>query len=498
MKKGFLFGLGVLIAGGVLAASISTVSIGSKNPGGTVTSGEFNQITSGVISLTKVFEGTTSNDTTGDITLTNDISAPKVSAPEICLNSDCQTAWPAGGAGGVTAMDCPEGQQLQSVTTAGVFTCGVDQTAAGGTGDNMGDHVVLQDLLPEMTGATPLMGNPPGSPSVVSTRNIGSATKWFKELWVEDLHVGNQTLYLNGVAVLESDPMIEMKFTADDGQKMSISTFGDGAEMAVHSSDNLNLGITEDAADDKALTITNNSTNGSIEIATPVDAISTSQIKIESKNIRIGREALSKTGVNLPSYSIPAYTLDVNGDINFTGTLYENGVAFSGGTGGTADNLGNHTATQSILPNGEGAYDIGSASKPFNDVYASSVTAGEFCLNGGGRETAPNCITSFPSGTGVTAITCPTGYSLKAVNSSGTFTCALSTTPVLTTASSICNESHVGETRVNGPLAGGVTYAFQVCMLQNGEWYWITLVDSGTGIQPAGTGTCSPDTGICT
>ena len=489
MKKGFLFGLGVLLAGGVLAATISTITIdNAKTPGGTVTNAEFNSIATGIVNLTSTFNGAVSDE--ASITLTKSLAVP-----ELCISADCKTAWPTGGGTSLTAVDCPVGQQLQSVTTGGVFTCGVDQTGTVGTDLTSVDT----DILPEMTGATPLMGNPPGSPSVVSTRNIGSATEWFKELWVEDLHVGNQSLYMNGVKILESDPAVEMRFTADNGQKMSISTLGSGAEMAVHSDDNLSLGITGDATDEKSISITNNSTNGTIEISTPVGATSSSKISVKSNQILLGNAfPPSKVGINLSSASTPAYTLDVNGDINFTGTLYENGVAFSGGTGGTADNLGNHTATQSILPDKTASYNLGSATQTFNDVYASSVTAGEFCLSGGARETTPSCITSFPSGTGVTAITCPTGYSLKAVNSSGTFTCALSTTPVLTTASSVCNESHVGETRVQGPLIGGATYAFQVCMLQNGEWYWVTLVDSGTGIQPAGTGTCDPDTGICT
>ena len=39
---------------------------------------------------------------------------------------------------------------------------------------------------------------------------------------------------------------------------------------------------------------------------------------------------LNRVGIN---DSTPSYTLDVAGDINFTGTLRENGTAFSGGGG---------------------------------------------------------------------------------------------------------------------------------------------------------------------
>jgi hypothetical protein len=43
----------------------------------------------------------------------------------------------------------------------------------------------------------------------------------------------------------------------------------------------------------------------------------------------------------------PAYNLDVTGDINFTGSLYQNGVAFSGG-GGTATASGGDTVSGSV------------------------------------------------------------------------------------------------------------------------------------------------------
>ena len=40
-------------------------------------------------------------------------------------------------------------------------------------------------------------------------------------------------------------------------------------------------------------------------------------------------DGLGRFGINDTS---PNYTLDVNGDINFTGNLRSNGVIFSGGT----------------------------------------------------------------------------------------------------------------------------------------------------------------------
>ncbi len=167
MKKGFLFGLGVLLAGSALAATISTVSIPTKTSGDPVTHGEFNSITSGVNALTDTFDAT--NSTATSITIPkNIISTTEIAAPKFCLNGDCKTSWPAGGAGGVTAMTCPAGQQLQSVTSAGVFTCDTDMTAAAGTGvtdQQCGAGQVVKgitsgtfDCIADATGGTSAIG----------------------------------------------------------------------------------------------------------------------------------------------------------------------------------------------------------------------------------------------------------------------------------------------------------------------------------------------------
>ena len=43
----------------------------------------------------------------------------------------------------------------------------------------------------------------------------------------------------------------------------------------------------------------------------------------------------------------PSYKLDVAGDINFTGNLYQNGSAFSGGGGGAWDESGGNVSRSS-------------------------------------------------------------------------------------------------------------------------------------------------------
>ena len=64
-----------------------------------------------------------------------------------------------------------------------------------------------------------------------------------------------------------------------------------------------------------------------------------------------------KVGV---SNATPAYTLDITGDINFTGTLYENGTAFSGGGIGATDDVVCNSVTAGI---GNGRSKIGDTSR---------------------------------------------------------------------------------------------------------------------------------------
>ena len=73
--------------------------------------------------------------------------------------------------------------------------------------------------------------------------------------------------------------------------------------------------------------------------------------------------------------SNPSYTLDVDGDINFTGTLYENGVAFSGGGGGGG---GIDTTQTLVLTNAITGLTVSS-----NAVVAGNVTASVFLGDGG-------------------------------------------------------------------------------------------------------------------
>ncbi len=422
MKKGFLFGLGILLAGGALAATVNTVSVSdTKTPGDPVSHIEFNSLASGINALTDVFDSTIS--TASNITIPKSItSVTKLIAPEMCLNGDCKTAWPTGG--GITDQQCTTGEVVQGIT-GGTFDC----ITSGSGADNLGDHIALQHILPDMTGATPMIGDPSG-PTIISTRSLGSPTQWFKSVYVEDLHLGNQSLYMNGVKILESDPTVEMTFSADNNQDMTLTTKGDGL-LKLQSHDHLLMNIAPGGAVNKDITLKNESKNGKIVLESKTAFAGVPSVNIDSPVVKLGIDASvtpSKTGINMPAGSDPAYTLDVNGDINFTGNLKQNGVDVALGGGVTATTCPSGEQLQSVAADGTfacGADQIGSTS-PWSTVtggigYSSGnvgvkttapltplevggqILATEFCLNTASESdtcSTKSCTSTFSSGPG--------------------------------------------------------------------------------------------------
>lgn len=396
MKKGFLFGLGVFFAGSLLAASISTISIENKTAGDTVTNDEFNLITQGVGDVTATFDGVVSDETS--------IGFPKkLKSSEFCIGEDCIARWPepttpgtsitsktcpsgqqlqsvsasgvftcgadqigSGGGSGVTAKTCPTGQLLKSVNSSGVFTCAVDQTggssSSGGVTDVCPGGEVMNGLnngqiecVADQSGASGSadnLGNHTATATLTTkniipdghlTRDIGSSSKWFKNLYVEDINMGGNTLRMNGADIMKNNNSV-FEFNAPQNEMMQIKTIGTG-EMKINSSANLNMEVIS-GADNKLLKIKNNSDGGDIEIATGTGS---SHISLKSPVIKMGTNyPTTKIGINYSTSTTPAYDLDVNGDINFTGNLYQNGVIFSGGSGG----ISNQTCTSGKVVKG--------------------------------------------------------------------------------------------------------------------------------------------------
>ena len=422
MKKYILVGLGILLTSSVFAQlTVSDLAdvINTKDGGDSVTHEEFNTLATGVNEFSDVFVGTVSDSSV--ITLIKEFVANKLTAPSLCINEICKTAWPSDA--GIADFDCPAGEVMNRIADGtfsciaaggaeianfacgdgevmnriqdGAFSCAADMVGGAGS-DNLGNHIAILDIIPEMTGATPMIGDPSG-PSIISQKNLGSATEWFRSLYVEDIHLGNQSLYMgtgtDEFKVLESDPGLEMRLYADEEQDMALQTIGANFKIELV---NPTPGISG-----KDILIKNGSANGKIILESTNAFSGTPSIILDSPEIHFGGtdsadpniEVLDETtGIALnfgidngaPTWTIrdnelaanvrelqitseggttpvlsisdgngpitthvlgvgvnmaqPKYTLDVNGDINFTGALTQNGAAYGGG-GGVTDKV---------------------------------------------------------------------------------------------------------------------------------------------------------------
>jgi len=85
---------------------------------------------------------------------------------------------------------------------------------------------------------------------------------------------------------------------------------------------------------------------------------------------------------------VPQYALDVNGDINFTGSLYNNGITFEGGGGGSADipginTVGNVAINKLNSAGGLGLVVVinGNSDTPALDVSGNTYISGDVLVN---------------------------------------------------------------------------------------------------------------------
>ena len=94
---------------------------------------------------------------------------------------------------------------------------------------------------------------------------------------------------------------------------------------------------------------------------------------ISAENLVTADISNDRIGINS---STPAYTLDVNGDVNFSGTLYQAGVEFSGGGGGGGSGTYDTGITTAIYVNVTSG--DGTTSAETNDVFVGPAAAYTF------------------------------------------------------------------------------------------------------------------------
>ena len=205
-------------------------------------------------------------------------------------NFTCAPDATGGGPGGpaVNFMECQGTDKLSGFDDAtGFFTCATDETAVPGAGDDLGNHkatgvLTTWDILPDMNDSTPMGGaSGGGGPSIVSKMDIGSSTQYFSNLYVEDMHLGDDSLWMGAgddkFKVLTSDPGVRMNLFADEEQEMSIQTKGADLRMEL-----VNPGI---QIPDKNIVILNESANGKIILDSKVALGGAPEILFDSPTV---------------------------------------------------------------------------------------------------------------------------------------------------------------------------------------------------------------------
>jgi hypothetical protein len=444
MKKGLLFGFGLLLAGSALAATLTvdTVSVDSKNPGDFVSNEEFNLITSGINAITTMFNDATDNGAT--ITVPKTITATSLSAPEVCIGGDCQSAWPAEGSG-VSDQSCDTGYVVKGIT-GGDFDCVLDQ-------------------------------NDGGASSPIGTLE---SAKW---CWSPD----GITLDCNRTAPALETGSVDYQYwqCLPDGKTYWYTSAG--VNMAIVKEDCTSLG---GCINGEIGGTCINAASGGTSI-TPLTCDAGEHLyKANSDGTFVCSADTSAGGTTVNSSSCNAGQV-LGGFSASTGNF----TCVTDATGTSSTSLWEADAAENLSYT-KGMVGIG-VETPVAELDVSAtggtVLTQELCLADG--TTTPVSRTELD--TGAKSSLCLTRDTIlgmanlfdKEENGPGLTS---STGPIA------CNSTQAGKTRVRGPMDGGATYEYQVCMYNQNvsEWYWMTLLDSMVGIPTTGDDECSFD-GSC-
>jgi len=171
---------------------------------------------------------------------------------------------------------------------------------------------ITGNILPNMGGAT---GN-------VSNVVLGDPNNRFKDIYADELHLGADSLYVNGKEVI-SDVSDVMNFTTDPDQSLKLKTTGTGnlflntdqGTLFLNANNQLSAtgkgGIVLTVPSDNAsenLNITNNSLNGNITL------------NATGANSQILDSALQKISLTAP-------LLELNGNVTSSGTINASNIS---------------------------------------------------------------------------------------------------------------------------------------------------------------------------
>lgn len=165
---------------------------------------------------------------------------------------------------------------------------------------------VTEALLPDMTGAT-------GDVSII---DIGSSTEKFKDLYVHDAYIDAGSLYVNNKKVIE-DISDTINIKTDVDQDLKVTTKGTG-DLYLTSENELNINAdggvefnVSDVSSTKHVNFTNNSDGGNLTFYA------------NGTNAQVQFNAVEEIDFTAPE-------LDLNGDVDISGSLTVGGVTIEG------------------------------------------------------------------------------------------------------------------------------------------------------------------------
>ena len=183
-----------------------------------------------------------------------------------------------------------------------------------------GSRSLSGNLLPEMTGAS----------GTVSTRNIGSSSAKFNNIYCHDLRADAGSVYVNDKKVIEdvSDVIV---ISTDTGQRLKLQTTGDSGDVYVEGQGGIQFYIPSTHSN-KDITISNDSSGGDINIG------------------GAGQTVKLSGDINLVTASLSHSDLDDLSSDDHTQYVKADGTrAFTSAVAGVLPTNNNHLATKSYV-----------------------------------------------------------------------------------------------------------------------------------------------------
>ncbi|MFH1429816.1 MAG: hypothetical protein ABIH39_08770 [Candidatus Margulisiibacteriota bacterium] len=149
---------------------------------------------------------------------------------DVDVASDAAIAWSKVSKSGATAAEVGAQALDADLTVLAGGAVSVDASAAVGSvfvdsSGQVGIGTLTPEAMLDIVGGLKVSGNIIAATS--GNIAIGTSAAPFKEIYVKEVYMGGNTLYMNGIPVLESNDQ-SMNFSADTNQNLQLQTSGSG------------------------------------------------------------------------------------------------------------------------------------------------------------------------------------------------------------------------------------------------------------------------------